>query len=107
VLHKLGVGLMTMIVKPYNRAQVRMVIAASGKFPELGRAFYEAGPQCGTSGLRHPKCRVLPQIFYDVPRSGGAGCIGNTVKPPGRGTTEKIAAPRGLLRIPNGCVGFA
>ena len=44
VLGKLGRNMLTMLIRPENVAFVRVVIGAAGKFPEIGRAFYEAGP---------------------------------------------------------------
>ena len=40
-----------MMTRPEMIAQLRVVIAATGKFPRLGRAFYEAGPCYGVSKL--------------------------------------------------------
>ena len=37
--------------RPDTVAQVRVVIAATAKFPQLGRAFYEAGPRYGVQKL--------------------------------------------------------
>lgn len=50
-LRKLGHSYVNMMVRPENIATLRIVIAAAGKFPEIGRAFYEAGPQRGTRRL--------------------------------------------------------
>jgi AcrR family transcriptional regulator len=47
VLSRIGVGLMRMMCTAENLAHMRMVIGATAKHPEIGRAFYEAGPQCG------------------------------------------------------------
>ena len=47
VLFRLGVGLMELMLEPDHVAQVRTVAAVAPKFPEIGRAFYEAGPQFG------------------------------------------------------------
>lgn len=47
VLRKLGHSYVRMMVRPENIATLRIVIAAAGKFPEIGRAFYEAGPAQG------------------------------------------------------------
>jgi len=39
------------MLRPGAMAHLRTVIAASAKFPALGRAFYEAGPQYGIGRL--------------------------------------------------------
>jgi len=46
-----GRSLMTLMTQPEMLAQVRIVIAATGKFPNLGRAFYESGPCYGEMRL--------------------------------------------------------
>jgi AcrR family transcriptional regulator len=51
VLTKLGVTFVEMLVQPDNIAFLRVVIGASGKFPELGRIFYDAGPRYGVERL--------------------------------------------------------
>lgn len=47
VLQRIGLQLMRLMLDPAHVAQVRTVTAAAAKFPEIGRAFYEAGPQFG------------------------------------------------------------
>jgi AcrR family transcriptional regulator len=44
VLHDLGLRLGQMYKSPDSVAYTRMVVAAAGKFPEIGRTFYQAGP---------------------------------------------------------------
>lgn len=51
VLFNFGCRLIEMMSRPDTLAHVRTVIAASAKFPQLGRAFYEAGPCFGASRL--------------------------------------------------------
>jgi AcrR family transcriptional regulator len=46
-----GCRLIKIMSRPETLAHVRTVIAASHKFPQLGRAFYEAGPCFGASRL--------------------------------------------------------
>jgi AcrR family transcriptional regulator len=53
MLHEMGMRFGRMLSAPEQVAYVRMVIAASAKFPEAGRAFYEAGPRYGHERLRH------------------------------------------------------
>lgn len=51
VLRRMGVSLMTLMLDPAHVAQVRTIVAAASKFPEIGRVFYEAGPQFGQERL--------------------------------------------------------
>jgi AcrR family transcriptional regulator len=46
-----GRQLLVMITRPERVALVRIVIAATTKFPNLGRAFYESGPRYGENRL--------------------------------------------------------
>lgn len=48
LLTGLGRRLMAKLMKPEHVAQVRTVMAVAPKFPEIGRAFYETGPNYGT-----------------------------------------------------------
>jgi AcrR family transcriptional regulator len=51
VLFKLGVSFVDMLVQPETLAFQRIVIAAAGRFPEIGHTYYEAGPVYGTARL--------------------------------------------------------
>lgn len=51
VLTVLGVSFMDLMTRPETVQILRIVIAAAGKFPEIGRAFFEAGPECGRQRL--------------------------------------------------------
>lgn len=51
LLREFGCRLVAMIMRPDTVAQVRVVIAATAKFPQLGRAFYDAGPRYGVHRL--------------------------------------------------------
>jgi AcrR family transcriptional regulator len=51
MLRETGLRFGRMLSSPEQVAYVRMVIAASAKFPEAGRAFYEAGPRYGIARL--------------------------------------------------------
>jgi AcrR family transcriptional regulator len=46
-----GVRLISRMAEPGTRALARVVIAAAEKFPNIGRAFYEAGPLYGANRL--------------------------------------------------------
>ena len=46
-----GRALIALMTQPELIAQVRIVIAATAKFPNLGRAFYESGPCYGETRL--------------------------------------------------------
>ena len=50
-LKRFGVALMTKMCAPDALAHLRAVLAVASKFPEVGRAFYEAGPQFGIDRL--------------------------------------------------------
>ncbi len=47
VLHDLGLRMVKLVTSPDSIAYARMVVAVSDKFPEIGRAFFEAGPAYG------------------------------------------------------------
>ena len=49
VLYRTATTLMRHICTPEHVAHTRMVIGAAAKHPEIGRTFYEAGPQCGAT----------------------------------------------------------
>src|SRR5579872_1327311 len=51
VLRDFGCRLIEMMVRTEHLAHVRTVIAAAGKFPQLGKAFFEAGPLYGATCL--------------------------------------------------------
>ncbi len=51
VLRRLGVSFMEMMLQPESLAFQRIVIGAAPKFPEIGKAFYTAGPCYGTKRL--------------------------------------------------------
>jgi AcrR family transcriptional regulator len=51
VLREMGYRFGRMLTSPEQVAYIRMVIAASAKFPEAGRAFYEAGPRYGIARM--------------------------------------------------------
>ena len=51
LLRGFGRRLVEHILRPGAIAQVRVVIAATARFPQLGRAFYAAGPRYGVERL--------------------------------------------------------
>jgi AcrR family transcriptional regulator len=51
MLRDFGVRLISRMSEPGTRALARVVIAAAEKFPNIGRAFYEAGPLYGATRL--------------------------------------------------------
>jgi AcrR family transcriptional regulator len=51
VLKRFGNALMNFMLLPEHIALVRTVSAAAAKFPAIGRAFFEAGPQYGAERL--------------------------------------------------------
>ena len=66
VLTKLGYNLLDMLRQPENLAFVRIVIGASAQFPEIGRAFYEAGPAVGIARLANYLRRMTSKGVLDV-----------------------------------------
>jgi AcrR family transcriptional regulator len=50
-LRRYGVSLLTALASPESVAQVRAVLGVTGKFPQFGRAFYEAGVGHGVGRL--------------------------------------------------------
>lgn len=50
-LARIGTTLIGMFARPEHIALVRTVMAVAPKFPVVGRAFYEAGPQYGAARL--------------------------------------------------------
>jgi AcrR family transcriptional regulator len=51
VLTNLGQSFLDSMTQPTSIAHVRTVIAVASKFPQIGRAFYEAGPSYGIAKL--------------------------------------------------------
>ena len=51
MLTDFGVRLLRRMTEPSTLALARVVIAAAGKFPNVGRAFYESGPLYGSTRL--------------------------------------------------------
>lgn len=47
VLFRFGRRLVDLLVRPEQLAHVRAVVAVAGKFPRIGKAFFEAGPMHG------------------------------------------------------------
>ncbi len=50
-LHAFGVRFVALLLRPESVAHLRTVMAVAPKFPEIGRAFYEAGPETGRRRL--------------------------------------------------------
>lgn len=44
-LYRVGCAILEMLLSPFRQAIHRMVMSEAGQFPELARAFFEAGPQ--------------------------------------------------------------
>jgi AcrR family transcriptional regulator len=51
VLTNFGCNLIEMMCRPETLAHLRTVIAVTAKFPQLGRAFFEAGPNYGATQM--------------------------------------------------------
>jgi AcrR family transcriptional regulator len=67
VLNKLGVTFLEMLLRPDTLAFLRAVIGASCKFPEVGRAFYDAGPRYGVERLARYLRRLTERGALNVP----------------------------------------
>jgi AcrR family transcriptional regulator len=50
-LARFGEAVMTAMARPASIAQIRTVIGVTSKFPQIGRAFHEAGPEYGARRL--------------------------------------------------------
>lgn len=50
-LRRLGVGFLTFVLRDEAMAVHRLVVGEAHRFPELGEAFYEAGPKQSTAAL--------------------------------------------------------
>lgn len=50
-LEELGVRLATALCEPESVARIRMVVGVAPRLPEVGRAFYDAGPRVGNARL--------------------------------------------------------
>jgi TetR/AcrR family transcriptional regulator, mexJK operon transcriptional repressor len=57
----LGVNFLTFLLMPDTLAVHRLVVAECGRFPELGRIFYETGPKRGQENL----ARFFASIIAD------------------------------------------
>jgi AcrR family transcriptional regulator len=83
VLRDIALKFVTLFQTPESLAYFRLVVAASAKFPEIGRSFYEAGPAYtigkiaayletkmadGTLKRREP--RLTAMQFVDLVQSG-------------------------------------
>jgi len=51
MLRDFGVRLISRMAEPGTLALARVIVAAAGKFPNVGRAFFEAGPLYGATRL--------------------------------------------------------
>ncbi len=50
-LNRFGVRLLELMLRPSSIAHLRTVLAVGAKFPSIGQAFYEAGPEFGIRRL--------------------------------------------------------
>lgn len=71
-LVEFAVNLATTITRPESLAHARMVLAVAAKFPHVGRAFYEAGPQAGLDRMSdcfRQKVESGDLVIEDVPHA--------------------------------------
>ncbi len=66
VLQGLGENLLAHMASPESLAQVRTIIGISGKLPQIGRAFYEAGPAYGIDKLSRYFDRKIREGVLDI-----------------------------------------
>ena len=50
-LKRFGVALLELMLRPASISHLRTVVAVAGRFPNIGQAFYEAGPEFGMRRL--------------------------------------------------------
>lgn len=50
-LRRLGESFLDMLLAPASLDFLRVVVGAAGKFPDIGKTYFEAGPCCGTARL--------------------------------------------------------
>ena len=50
-LHDFGIRFLDLLLRPDSLAHLRTVMAVAPKFPEIGQAYYEAGPETGRRRL--------------------------------------------------------
>jgi AcrR family transcriptional regulator len=105
VLTRFGISLCEMMQRPQTIALIRMVIAASGQFPAIGRTLYASGPgyginrisayfdaQSAKGGLSMPDtqlaaaqflelclCRILKPLLFSVSGPASRGRIETNV----------------------------
>ncbi|WP_333823531.1 TetR/AcrR family transcriptional regulator [Pinisolibacter sp.] len=65
-LGRIGRTLIAMFARPEHVALVRTVMAVAPKFPSVGRAFYEAGPQYGAARLAGLLDRLVAAGELDI-----------------------------------------
>ena len=82
-LDAFGVRIMDLLLRPDSMAHLRTVMAVAPKFPEIGRAYYEAGPETGrrrlalyldrqvaAGRLAVPDTLTAAQQFFDLCKAG-------------------------------------
>jgi AcrR family transcriptional regulator len=65
-LTQLGHSFIAAVVRPGHIATLRTVIAIAGKFPEIGRQFFEAGPCAGIQRLSKFLAAKVEQGVLDI-----------------------------------------
>jgi AcrR family transcriptional regulator len=72
VLRTVGRNLMRCMTRPESIAHLRTVVAVAPKFPNIGRAFFEAGPQYGAQRLAAYLEREIAAGTLDIANSAQA-----------------------------------
>jgi AcrR family transcriptional regulator len=78
LLREFGVELIEMMTRPESVAHLRVVIAATAKFPRLGQVFYEAGPCHGARKLAAElvKLREAGELDFEDPERAARHFVG-------------------------------
>ena len=66
-LQAIGTRFIDLVLRPDSLAHLRTVMAVAPKFPEIGRAYYEAGPQTGRRRLARYLDRQVAAGRLDIP----------------------------------------
>jgi AcrR family transcriptional regulator len=111
VLHDVALRLVSLTRTPESQAYVRMVISASGKFPEIGRSFYEAGPaytidkiasymekKMDDGTLKRRNAHLAATQFVDLVQSG--------ITKPNLFSVESIADKLGVEAVVNSAISL-
>lgn len=68
-LHRIGVAYLKKVLTDFNLRNFRLIVAEAARSPEIGRAFYEAGPRRGAQKLAELLRRMAQEgdLEFDDP----------------------------------------